>query len=109
MNDGSTIANISTNNQIQQSLRAGTRNTTDLDSSSNDEEDIIVENLVEDPSRLVDPFGELEEDVDDEDDAMDNRPSNTPGSPAYTTLKAYLDRLCNYYSNVSIRNIFYMV
>ena len=98
MNDGSTIANLSTNNQIQQSLRAGTRNTTDLDSSSDEEEDIIVENLVEDPSRLVDPFGELEEDVDDEDDALDNRPTNTPGSPAYTTLKDYLDRLCFRYA-----------
>ena len=70
----------------------------------------IVENLVEDPSRLVDPFGELEEDVNDEDDAaVENRPSNTPGSPAYTILKGYLDQLCNYYSNVNIRNIFYMV
>ena len=65
------------NNHIQQSLRAaGTRNTTNLDSSSDKEEDIIVKNLVEDPSRLVDPFGELEEDANDEDDAVENRPSN---------------------------------
>ena len=108
-NDESTIPHTFTNNHIQQSLRTGTRNTTNLDLSSDKEEDIIVENLVEDPSRLVDPFGELEEDVDDEDDAVENRPSNTPGSPAYTILKGYLDRLCNYYSNVNIRNIFYMV